>query len=983
MKRATRLFFSGLFLVIFNLQINPGQNTIAIGIGQPANAASCSPCMTQAPVFSAKTVAMDGTVNLTVSFSPDTTAIAVVLYTADKRDVADISAAFNLEGSTIKTLTISPDNGTSSSINARPAVDDYFPMILLSNASGTTTYDLNPNYSTTAYTARQTDTAGNTVSQELTNFTIPWVTVGVLEGVPRLTGQVATSTTSPTPGRPMTFTLPVTSDTAIANVSIINANDNSLLTTGSANYSGGNEIVVNVTVPHDYLSSMKYFYDITDATGQKTSRYTHDYNVLYDAMLIEQSVDGGQSWVGPHRTNLDAVTMFPTNPQIPIMTISPTFSSPVVIAGELVTVQVAKTTNGEYITVELVDDAGNQAGIGNYSNLNNYGFYDNVPVDINSLAEGRYYPKVRVGDYSKTYYSRYTASGSQYAESQSEDSGVSWTPSVLQEIDVPYFEVLQPLAGAPKLTDSPVYNYADIEPGVTISVTLAADANTNEVTVEIYDGAGNIVGNTTTAYSGDSMAIPVTISDATSPGSYYPKITLAAVSDFISVYNLDTKFNSERYTLSQSPDAGASWPVAGATGTPIPWVNVSQPVVGAPVMTANPSYDKDWVVPGETVNVTIPISTSTKTVEVKITKTDIYTRYVLGSETATNTTGAGSVTIPIAITSNVSNLSVGQYFAYVTLTDETGDFASIYDQNTFSAIDAYTVKQTDNAWWNSTQYVSKLPLNTITIDYYSEGTLANPKYIGTAPLNYEGLVKGGGTNYHYPGDDGYDSFYHLNVEPNRAYKFALTNTTSDARLYIFKAPPVNDPYAGIQCNILCDVFTDNGETELYIVVDTSYVNAGTSFNIGVTPYPSYSTTTSINFEDNIIPDEFILTGDRVYSDQPWSIVNTQNTTPGGTSSLKAGDPVPGEQTCFSFSVIGMNTVSFSYFADTVRNTGDFLTFYINGQQASRKSQWSAMRRWNTASFDLSGQNNLLKWCLNKEVGWLDPAYAWIDDIVIE
>ena len=93
--------------------------------------------------------------------------------------------------------------------------------------------------------------------------------------------------------------------------------------------------------------------------------------------------------------------------------------------------------------------------------------------------------------------------------------------------------------------------------------------------------------------------------------------------------------------------------------------------------------------------------------------------------------------------------------------------------------------------------------------------------------------------------------------------------------------------------------------------------------------------------------------------------------------------MPGEEVCFSFSVTGMSKVSFNFFADTVRNTGDFLRFYINGQPAGRKSEWTAMRRWDTTSFDLAGQNNLLKWCLNKEVGWLDPAYAWVDDIVIE
>lgn len=109
------------------------------------------------------------------------------------------------------------------------------------------------------------------------------------------------------------------------------------------------------------------------------------------------------------------------------------------------------------------------------------------------------------------------------------------------------------------------------------------------------------------------------------------------------------------------------------------------------------------------------------------------------------------------------------------------------------------------------------------------------------------------------------------------------------------------------------------------------------------------------------------------------------TTAGGTQSLSAGINSFEGESCFSISAVGLNNVSFNYIADTVRNTGDFLTFYLNG--ASRM-QATAQTNWRAASHALggvAGQSDMTTSCLKgaPTSSGAHAVVAYVDELVIK
>ncbi|MDH5800456.1 MAG: hypothetical protein OEZ68_06580 [Gammaproteobacteria bacterium] len=939
----------------------------------------CNVCMSGKPSFAANTIPAGSSGSMTVPISTD---------------VVSVTASLVLPGNdTISLSSVINSGGTSATFDFTPPtyidVGQYYARITVSDGAGNSTrYTLSAATSTTQYTMETSSDYGfNWTSPVSSGINLAYVTVGMLSGVPYLTASPVLDPIPMVAGRPATATLPVSTGTASVKVTVHDSSSAQVEIGAGTTTHGGSAGSVDVAldVPDSIHYSATAKIEISDSSGNNISRYFIESTVGLTPLIIQQSTDAGVSW-STVRTTAFAMSAFNiVYPPTPVLTGEVSLSPALIYAGQTVEVSIIATGNASDYSVNFLDVSGVSGGTASVQN-------GVVPVPIGTSASGDYYPRLVISDSSGVNMTRYTkqVSGTAYEEEQSFDSGVSWGAVNLMAYNAPVLQVVQALAAAPTMTTAPLISHSDVDTGFTLTVDVATDSAAN-IAVNLVDSTGTLVGTgTAVATSAGTLSVAVTVDGTASPGAYYPMVTLDDGSGAVSQYSRDAALSVVHYALKQSSDSGVTWSVSGSVGAKLPWLNVAQPIVGAPVLTGAPSFDKTAVLPGEIVTLTLPVSTDTVTVDVSM----IYQTCPLcgtttaGTASVTNS-GNASIAIPITMGDAVTTYSSSllDYSAKVVLKDVSGQLLSEYEPD-WGGTMTYRVRQSDDAGGNWISYMGPLMADQVTMRYYSEGTLTAPTPIGTAPLLFNGVAKAGGSFGVFAADDGFDSYYSFTVKPYTSYSIILTDPNNNIIQRPFKTSPSNDPTA-VVCTAAdantCIIRSDSGQTTLYVVADAVYTssNGGAQYQFEVTEYPAETVAQTIDFETGVFPASLVLTYSGSSNIQ-WAISTAQNTTAGGANSIYANIPAFENNACFSISVEGMARVDFNYIADTVRNVGDFLTFYVNGVQ---QGQYTAKTGWTAANFALSGvvgTRDMLSWCLNRDPmsSGLNPVSAYVDDIVL-
>lgn len=973
------LFFSFLFLLLGGCSGGGGGGTTTSGtVG--AAPVSCTVCMTGQPSFSATMLASGASGTLTVPISSDVIFVNVSLLTVNGKSFSTTS--YTNSGGTSASFTITPP----TYVDAGP----YYASITTSDQKGNSArYTLDSTVSSTNYKKVVISNFFTVISTENSGIAIPVVYVGLLEGVPYLTAVPVIDPTPMVAGRPAIASTQVSADTVNVKVTVHDSSSSQVeIGAGTAtNMGGAGKLDVMIDTPDTVHSWATAKFEISDSSGKNISRYSISNIYGVAPLNITQSIDGGVTWSNPHATAYSMSPFDVVYPPAPVIAGNATLSPSVIYAGQNVDVKLVLTTNAFNNGVEFVSAAGVSVGTATAST-------STITVPISAAASGDYYPRLTIADSTNTTRSRYSkAAGSNaYEEKQSLDGGVTWTAASVMPYSAPTLKVVQPIAQAPLMTAAPTINYKDVDAGYTVLVDVPVDANAKAITVKLADSSGTLIGTGTgTSTAAGTVSVAVPINANATPGAYYPQVVVSNGAGLISRYVRDGTLSVIHYTLKQSADNGVTWPVTGSVAAQIPWLTVAQPVVGAPVLTGAPTFDKAAVLPGEVVNITLPITTNAVTADVTMLyqTCSFCNPYIIGSATVTNSAGAASLVLPITMGNSVTtgSASLLDYVAKVKLTDATGLLITEYERKWTDAT-TYTVRQSADGGGSWLTYIGPLAANKVTLRYYSEGTLAAPLNIGTAPLAYNGVVKQGGSFGVFAADDGFDSYYAFTVKPYTAYTYVLSDPNNDILLRPFKAAPVNNTAAGY-CSPdganRCTMLSDQGETSLYAVMDAVYTVGGAQFKFEVTEYPVVSTPTTINFESGALPASMAQTKYGSSTGLSWALSTLNNATTGGASSLSANIPAFENKICFSMSAEGMSNVSFNYIADTVRNNGDFLTFYLNGVV---KGEWAAQTAWKGATYALSGvagTRDMLTWCLIRAPAssGLDPVVGYVDDIVIQ
>lgn len=979
----SRCIFSVLLLLLLaSCGGGGGSATEAGGTTTPIN---CTVCMTGQPVFSANTLPMGvvGTVTLPIS-----------------SDVISVGGSLRgLSGDTISFSSIINEGGTTAtfsfSLPSYMDIGDYSPRINVSDGQGNSTrYLLDKTISTTQYTKKfSTEYGFGETTITNSGIDIPRIMLGLLDGVPYFTNVPVLDPIPMVAGRPATATVSVSEDTRGINITVHNSGTaRTIIGNGSTiNTGGANTLSIDIDSPEFSALFATVDFNITDATGNNISRYY--INSTYNSLYITQSTDSGVTWTTARPTTYRMSVFDIVGPPAPVIADNVKLSPSVVFAGQSVDINLVNTYATE-ITAEmlnLVDSSSAGFGTDSGSVTNS-----TVTISVASDANGDYYPSLLLTDniyHTPAVSTRYTrsATGDAYEEEQSLDGGITWSTASVMPYKAPTLQVVQPLPASPLMTAAPTMNYQDVDAGYALLVDVPVDASASQVTVILIDSSGNIIGtNTVTSTAAGTVTVAVTIDNNAAPGAYYPMVIVSDGAGNLSRYARDDSLSVVRYTLSQSSDDGTTWPATANVYANIPWFTVAQPVAGAPVLTGAPTYDKLEVLPAEVVTLTLPVTTDTATAEVTILDQacSICNAATIASATVTNDTGASVLVIPLTMGAyDLYTSMLRPFVAKVRLTDASGTRITEYERR-WSDSTTYTVSQSGDSGANWITYVGPLATNTVTVRYYSEGTLAQPINIGTVPLSYKGVVMDGGSWGVSSVDDGFDSYYSFTVKPYTAYTYVLSNKSSDVRLRPFTNPPMNDPtayYCSPDGVNRCTSLTSQGQTSLYAVMDSVYTTGGAQYQLDIVEYPVVTTATTFDFESGAIADVIAQTWKGVGSQLSWAISTLNNSTTAGTNSLRANIPAFENNVCFSISVEGMNTVGFNYIADTVRNNGDFLTFYLNGVA---QNQWTSQTTWKSAGYSLTGTagvRDMLTWCMNRDPlsSGLDTVVGYIDDIVIQ
>ena len=165
----------------------------------------------------------------------------------------------------------------------------------------------------------------------------------------------------------------------------------------------------------------------------------------------------------------------------------------------------------------------------------------------------------------------------------------------------------------------------------------------------------------------------------------------------------------------------------------------------------------------------------------------------------------------------------------------------------------------------------------------------------------------------------------------------------------------------------------------YVIVDTSDALSETDENnntlAGVLWIISPAASVSYDFEDSVIPNTFLMSGNA-----DW-VIDSNGVGTGQTRGMRSGTIGESETSCMAIQVFDSSSISFYLNVSTY--SGDRLYFYIDGIV---RNSWMVNEAWQIYSATVAIGTHEYKWCYIKDAsigGAGTPADAvWIDNIVI-